>query len=358
MDISQVDATVITGTAQSERPGQRDEATLRRMASEFEALLLNQLTASLNPKEEDEDGLFTNSGGMGLSRQMFSEQLAKTMSEHGGIGLADLIISHLKGNAPSKKSPETSRALAAAREIRAHSGKALGQENASSSATNNSSDVSSDSTAYSAAAEKLPFLSISTPANVAPGSSASSADVNRATRPRRVHEIESGLRASVNNSIVSSGPASAAGAEENPPKLLRNHVALNLPVRGTIRSGFGTRRDPINGRHRFHQGIDIVAARGTPIEAAADGKVVFAGRNKGYGNMVMVEHADGRRTIYAHAEQLFVKTGATVAAGQTIAAVGSTGHSTGPHLHFEIRESNRPLNPLTVLANDLRVARR
>ncbi len=361
MDFPQVDATVITGTAQTERPVQRDEATLRRMASEFEALLLNQLTASLNPKEEDEEGLFTNSGGMGLSRQMFSEQLAKTMSEHGGIGLADLIISHLKGNAPSKKSPETSRALAAAREIRAHSGKALGQESASSAATNNSGDVSSDSTADSTAAplpEARPFLSISTPANVAPVSSVSSADVSRATRPRRIHEIESGPRASVDNSIVSSGPASAAGAEENPPKLLRNHVALNLPVRGIIRSGFGPRRDPINGRHRFHQGIDIVAARGTPIEAAADGKVVFAGRNKGYGNMVMVEHADGRRTIYAHAERLFVKTGATVAAGQTIAAVGSTGHSTGPHLHFEIRESNRPLNPLTVLANDLRVARR
>lgn len=72
----------------------------------------------------------------------------------------------------------------------------------------------------------------------------------------------------------------------------------------------------------------------------------------------MIEHADGRRTIYAHAEKLFVHAGAHVAAGQTIAAVGSTGHSTGPHVHFEVRENNRALNPLVALANDFRLARR
>ena len=73
---------------------------------------------------------------------------------------------------------------------------------------------------------------------------------------------------------------------------------------------------------------------------------------------VLIEHADGRRTLYAHAESLFVQAGDTVRAGQPIAAVGSTGHSTGPHLHFEVREGNRPLNPLTVLANDFALARR
>jgi murein DD-endopeptidase MepM/ murein hydrolase activator NlpD len=86
--------------------------------------------------------------------------------------------------------------------------------------------------------------------------------------------------------------------------------------------------------------------------------VVFAGRNGGYGKMVMLEHADGRQTLYAHAERLFVKPGDVVAAGQTIAAVGSTGHSTGPHLHFEIREGQNAVNPLKSLIKDLTLARR
>lgn len=136
------------------------------------------------------------------------------------------------------------------------------------------------------------------------------------------------------------------------------YVSLQSPLRGEIRSKFGMRRDPINGRMRLHQGIDIPAKRGTPIEAAAAGTVVFAGRNKGYGNMVMIEHADGRRTLYAHAQSLFVSVGDTVAAGESIAAVGSTGHSTGPHLHFEVREANRAVNPLSALSNENTYARR
>src|SRR5712691_5736974 len=96
MNLAQVEATAV-GTAQTTgRPAQKDEAAIRKMAAEFEAVLLNQLTSSLNPADENqEEGLFTSSGGLGLSRQMFSEQFAKTMSENGGIGLADLIMSQV-----------------------------------------------------------------------------------------------------------------------------------------------------------------------------------------------------------------------------------------------------------------------
>jgi murein DD-endopeptidase MepM/ murein hydrolase activator NlpD len=127
---------------------------------------------------------------------------------------------------------------------------------------------------------------------------------------------------------------------------------------GRISSNFGARRDPINGRQRQHNGIDIAAPRGTPIDAAGDGTVVFAGWQRGYGNTVIVEHADGRRTRYGHAEKLFVQPGETVEAGQVIAAVGSTGRSTGPHLHFEVIEADRRIDPLRALANDLTLARR
>ena len=135
-------------------------------------------------------------------------------------------------------------------------------------------------------------------------------------------------------------------------------VVLSWPLRGVVRSNFGFRKDPINGKHKFHQGLDIAAKRGTPIAAAADGVVVFAGWGKKYGNNVVIEHTDGRRTRYAHADKLFVTEGETITKGQKIAAVGSTGRATGPHLHFEVIENGRNVNPLKILANDIQLVRR
>lgn len=128
--------------------------------------------------------------------------------------------------------------------------------------------------------------------------------------------------------------------------------ALHVPVQGRITSEFGLRNDPINGRQRHHHGVDIAAPTGTPIGAAAAGTVVFAGRRGGYGNTIIIEQADGKQTLYGHADQLFAKVGDQITTGQTIATVGSTGRSTGPHLHFEVRENGQPVNPLTNLAKD------
>ena len=135
-------------------------------------------------------------------------------------------------------------------------------------------------------------------------------------------------------------------------------VGLQMYVRGPIRSRFGPRIDPINGRLRMHTGIDIAAPAGTPIGAAAAGKVIFAGLNHGYGNMVIIEHPDGTLTRYGHAEKLLVKEGDEVASGEVIALVGSTGHSTGPHLHFEVKKNGEFVNPLTVLPKDFTLVRR
>jgi murein DD-endopeptidase MepM/ murein hydrolase activator NlpD len=129
-------------------------------------------------------------------------------------------------------------------------------------------------------------------------------------------------------------------------------VELQMPLSGRITSSFGTRRDPIDSRQRQHRGLDIAAPRGTPIEAAAEGRVVFAGDQRGYGRTVIIEHADGRRTRYAHADELQVSAGDCVAAGQIIATVGSTGRATGPHLHFEVIEEGRQIDPLKILAKD------
>lgn len=119
-----------------------------------------------------------------------------------------------------------------------------------------------------------------------------------------------------------------------------------------ISSGFGTRTDPINGVVKTHGGTDIAAATGTPILAAADGTVEIAGYNAGgYGYYVKIAHGDGYETLYGHCSVLLVSTGQTVKQGQVIAKVGSTGHSTGPHLHFEVRYNGNKVNPMQFFNN-------
>jgi murein DD-endopeptidase MepM/ murein hydrolase activator NlpD len=118
-----------------------------------------------------------------------------------------------------------------------------------------------------------------------------------------------------------------------------------LPVAGRFSSAFGSRRDPIHGHERHHAGLDIAAPSGTPIRAALSGTVVSSGRRGGYGNAVVVEHADGTQALYAHCSRLDVQSGEKIRAGQTIAAVGSTGRSTGPHLHFELRVDGEAVDP-------------
>lgn len=112
-----------------------------------------------------------------------------------------------------------------------------------------------------------------------------------------------------------------------------------------ITSGFGYRRDPFNGRGAMHAGIDFKGAMGSPIFAAADGRVTFAGRKAGYGNAIEITHGNGMLTRYAHLSRIGVKVGQQVAAGATIGGLGNTGRSTGPHLHFEVRINDRAVNP-------------
>jgi len=113
----------------------------------------------------------------------------------------------------------------------------------------------------------------------------------------------------------------------------------------SITSGFGYRRDPINGRGAMHAGIDFKGPIGSPIYAAADGRVTFAGQKSGYGNAIEITHANGLLTRYAHLSRIGVRVGQQVAAGTTIGGLGSTGRSTGPHLHFEVRINDRAVNP-------------
>lgn len=123
-----------------------------------------------------------------------------------------------------------------------------------------------------------------------------------------------------------------------------------LPVDDAhIGSTYGNRIDPFKHRVRFHSGIDFVANKGTPIRATASGRVSFAGQKPGYGNLVEIDHGNGLVTRYGHASRLFVRKGDQVSPRQHIADVGSTGRSTGPHLHFELLENGAPVDPAAYL---------
>ena len=123
---------------------------------------------------------------------------------------------------------------------------------------------------------------------------------------------------------------------------------MMLPVDGHITSYFGYRYHPILHFTRFHAGLDIGASWGSPIVAAGDGQVVAAGWAGGYGREVQIAHGGGLVSLYGHMSQIVAQAGSYVHAGQVIGYVGSSGLSTGPHVHFEVRQSGQPVNPLAV----------
>jgi murein DD-endopeptidase MepM/ murein hydrolase activator NlpD len=117
------------------------------------------------------------------------------------------------------------------------------------------------------------------------------------------------------------------------------------PVVGPITSSFGEREDPFNGEGAFHAGIDISSTFGQPVRAAADGVVIAAGLASGYGREILVDHGNGMQTLYGHLSGFAVTSGEQVKRGQIIGYVGTSGRSTGPHLHYEVRIRNSPVNP-------------
>lgn len=126
---------------------------------------------------------------------------------------------------------------------------------------------------------------------------------------------------------------------EASPRAALSATDPRLPVQGVITSGYGMRHDPIDGGLKHHNGVDIAVPVGTKVKTIAAGKVIQSGWRGGYGNLVTVEHPDGLVSLYGHNAQVEVKVGDQVEAGQTVALSGSTGRSTGPHLHFELWKS-------------------
>ncbi len=121
------------------------------------------------------------------------------------------------------------------------------------------------------------------------------------------------------------------------------------PVQGRVTAGFGERMDPFSGEGAFHPGLDIAASYGTDVESAGDGMVIQAGRDAGYGRSILIDHGDGISTRYGHLSKIFVVVGEEVKRGEVIGAVGMSGRTTGPHLHYEVLIHGAPVNPARFL---------
>ena len=180
--------------------------------------------------------------------------------------------------------------------------------------------------------------------------SAYSVDINRIVD---TNGIEQKKLISVGQELFLPGASQVAGSYSRPASrsgsVSRSSRSFRWPVVGRINSPFGWRRHPISKRRSFHTGVDIKASRHTRIRAARSGRVVYAGWMGGYGRVVVVKHDSTYSTLYAHCQKLYVRKGQKVSAGKVVATVGTSGRSTGPHLHFEIRINNKPVNPLKYL---------
>lgn len=151
----------------------------------------------------------------------------------------------------------------------------------------------------------------------------------------------------LNEQAVYSGYAVPANVSYAVNELTFAHAS---PVAGYTSSGFGYRLHPLENKVKFHYGTDFAANSGTAVCAFADGTVLAAGQDDGYGNYVKIRHADGYTTLYGHCSKLLVRAGETVTMGQEIALVGATGKATGPHLHFELVHDGYYYNPEFYLA--------
>lgn len=124
------------------------------------------------------------------------------------------------------------------------------------------------------------------------------------------------------------------------------------PARGWLTSRFGYRMSPFTGKAAMHAGLDIAAAPGSPVYAPADGVVSYAGYDQGYGKLVSIDHGYGVSTRFGHTSQIYVQVGQKVSKWDVVAAVGNTGRSTGPHLHYEVRINGTPVDPINFILDE------
>ncbi len=289
--------------------GQSEEKKLKEACEGFEAVFINKLLKQMRDTVQKSDFLHSPYEDNYLS--MFDQELADKLSKEGGIGIGDMLYQQLKQRVVGGKE-----------------GKII---KAGDTATPREGAVLPPNrpvTGKGFAVERMPLP------KAEPYKAPTTISYDFLSGPAAV-------TASLGAGAAPKASAkAAAGADADIPE-----DAILAPVQGTITSDYGWRDDPFNGKKAWHAGMDIAAAQGSAVSACWDGKAVFAGKLGGYGNAVILEHEGGWRSVYGHLSEIGVKEGQTVQAGRKIAAVGNTGRSTGPHLHFELRRNGVAVDP-------------
>jgi murein DD-endopeptidase MepM/ murein hydrolase activator NlpD len=289
-----------------------DKAQVARLAAEFESLLLSNIFRDMRSAGRWSDEDSSDTLGAGAFGQTFDTELARTLSQAGGFGLKGFLQNALDRYA--------------------------GEATAGASATSGS--------VPSVAPAVVPTTLVR-PAQCAVSAIPAPAGTSDTTDAASLSGIE-GARSLTTGEGRAARPADLAGGQASRPAAQELQPAgqgLQRPS-AALTSAFGWRRDPVTGRSKFHRGIDLKAAEGDPVSATGGGRVVFSGRNGGYGNSVVIEHANGVQTRYAHLSTALVNAGDEVSEGQPIGLAGHTGRATGPHVHYEVLAQGRAVDPL------------
>ncbi len=307
--------------------GQGDKQELQEACQEFEALFIQKLWEQMRDTLP-EDGML-RSGEQEKYLSMFDEEFSRELAQAGGIGLSRMLMDELgqglenntARSAASQSGPvqwpdqEESLLPEEQEKVSEHSDKADNPE------TGNVEDIDPRQQVEALAQEIV----------------------------RRNSSIQSPYKNqyldAVNNLDAAKTEQNRASPETREPGQMPE---LKMPAKGPISSGFGWREDPFSGQKAWHSGIDIAAEKGSPIRACWPGEVAFAGEKGGYGKKIIVKHDQGWESVYAHNSQNQVQPGDRVQAGQEIARVGSSGRSTGSHLHFELRQGQQAWDPLQI----------
>lgn len=300
---------------------------IREVCQDFEAMFIQKMWQAMRstlPKE----GLF-HSRIQEKYLNMFDRAFAQSMSRQGGIGLSEMLMrelqDRLEGVTRATDPAETGQGLEMPQpDVKTEtgqqdSGTASAEEGATTAQPFSSSDRVSSQEAY----RRMEALA------------------------RRIEDMNGPARGSgaaetapQNRSAGRATTAEATGRSDGQP-----YHKLIEPVQGEVSSEFGWRQDPFTGQRAWHSGIDLSAPEGSDVRACWPGEVVFSGEREGYGHLVILEHQNGWRSFYAHNKSNQVQQGQQVRAGQTIAEVGQSGRTTGPHLHFELRQGDMAWDP-------------
>ncbi len=306
----------------------RDAA--KTAAKQLEAFFLRQLLSEARPQG---GGMLDGGFAGDTFKQMLDEAIADKMSAAGGVGMASLFAKQLGGASEIAGAPPAPAIARASHPLPiAGSSHPLPIAGAQPTAA-----IASASHPVAGAAPAI--ASASHPiAGAAPtiAGSLSGQPIHDATTVTRITRVTYPAPGNHAAAALSAAPSTEA------PRFV-------LPVTGRPSSGYGLRTDPIHGGTVNHTGFDLAAAAGTEVAAAARGTVVHAGPAGTYGNLVTLRHDDGFETRYAHLSEVDVKVGEVVESGAEIGKVGSTGRSTGPHLHFEVRQDGKSIDPAPLL---------